>query len=198
MCTLKPPSEPGSKKKYRRKYRLVICGNYIDRPDGASGESLYAGGASAESLRASLALAVIFAWTAGSSDIARAFLLAEWPAHMPLYGVFPPRLLLQTGHAKPGEIWLIQRPLYGLREAPAIWAAFRTDKLKAAKIDLDDGTWLALVQSVVDPEVWLVKQKSAGDEAGVLVGLLVTYVDDLLYLSKPWIVQKLHDWISSM
>ncbi|CAE7189867.1 TY5A [Symbiodinium sp. KB8] len=190
VCTLKPPSEPGSKKKYRRKYRLVICGNYIDRPDGASGESLYAGGASAESLRASLALAVIFAWTAGSSDIARAFLLAEWPAHMPLYGVFPPRLLLQTGHAKPGEIWLIQRPLYGLREAPAIWAAFRTDKLKAAKIDLDDGTWF------VDPEVWLVKQKSAGDEAGVLVGLLVT--DDLLYLSKPWIVQKLHDWISSM
>ncbi|CAE7467813.1 RE1 [Symbiodinium necroappetens] len=198
VCTLKPPSEPGSKKRYRRKYRLVICGNYIDRPDGASGESLYAGGASAESLRASLALAVIFAWTAGSSDIARAFLLAEWPAHMPLYGVFPPRLLLQTGHAKPGEIWLIQRPLYGLREAPAIWAAFRTDKLKAAKIDLEDGTWLALVQSVVDPEVWLVKQRSASDEAGILVGLLVTYVDDLLYLSKPWIVQKLHDWISSM
>ena len=42
------------------------------------------------------------------------------------------------------------------------------------------------------------KQRSASDEAGVLVGLLVTYVDDLLYLSKPWIVQKLHDWISSM
>ncbi|OLQ10709.1 Retrovirus-related Pol polyprotein from transposon TNT 1-94 [Symbiodinium microadriaticum] len=198
VCTLKPPSEPGSKKRYRRKYRLVICGNYIDRPDGASGESLYAGGASAESLRASLALAVIYAWTAGSSDIARAFLLAEWPAHMPLYGVFPPRLLLQTGHAKPGEVWLIQRPLYGLREAPAIWAAFRTERLRAAQIDLEDGTWLVLVQSVVDPEVWLVKQRSANDDVGVLVGLLVTYVDDLLYLSKPWIVQKLHGWISSM
>ncbi|CAE7714237.1 unnamed protein product, partial [Symbiodinium necroappetens] len=169
VCTLKPPSEPGSKKRYRRKYRLVICGNYIDRPDGASGESLYAGGASAESLRASLALAVIFAWTAGSSDIARAFLLAEWPAHMPLYGVFHHDYYYR----------LVTRN-------------------QAAKIDLEDGTWLVLVQSIVDPEVWLVKQRSANDEVGVLVGLLVTYVDDLLYLSKPWIVQKLHGWISSM
>ena len=58
VFTVKPPAEPSrgvsGAPRWKRKARLVICGNFID-PD--SGMNLFATGASAESRRVALCLA---------------------------------------------------------------------------------------------------------------------------------------------
>ncbi|OLQ12084.1 Copia protein [Symbiodinium microadriaticum] len=51
VFTIKPPAEKGQG--FKRKYRLVLCGNFIDPADSCG--SLYAGGVGAETLRTLLA-----------------------------------------------------------------------------------------------------------------------------------------------
>ena len=51
VFTLKPPSIKG--KKVRRKFRLVLCGNYVGRDN--ENFDLYAGGVSADTVRLALA-----------------------------------------------------------------------------------------------------------------------------------------------
>ena len=63
--TLKPPGPKDVK--YKRKYRLVLCGNFA-APEEQFG-SLYAGGASAETFRAVLAIAAHKGWWGATADI---------------------------------------------------------------------------------------------------------------------------------
>ena len=194
VFTVKPPTD--SAHKFKRKFRLVICGNYAPRP-GAEDEamSLYAGGASAETFRAALAYAAARGWSGATSDVTGAFLLADWPENLPKYAVHPPKILLETKHALPGEAWLVHRPLYGTREAPAVWARFRSKRMSGAQVPLRNG-YVTLKASVVDPELWY-----AYDDEGILgprgrlVGFIITYVDDLFYLSAPEVVEAMHAWI---
>ena len=123
VFTVKPPSEPSSssstKAKWKRKSRLVIRGNRVGIDADHTRDLLCAAGASAESLRVALCLASAAGWSAGSTDITGAFLLAVWPSDKPTYGVIPPRILTQAGLIDENTVLLVKRPLYGLREAPA-------------------------------------------------------------------------------
>ncbi|CAE7348330.1 unnamed protein product [Symbiodinium microadriaticum] len=97
IFTLKPPTKPGQK--CRRKCRLVICGNYIQK--GAAGDQmdLYASGTSTEALRLALTLAAARQWLAAIADVTSAFLMAEWPPNLPKYGLTPPKVVRDAGHA---------------------------------------------------------------------------------------------------
>ena len=108
VYTLKPPRQKGEK--VRRKLRLVLLGNFVDKEYTTL--NLYAGGASAETWRVALAIAAWNGWKGVTSDITGAFLLAEWPEDLPKYGIFPPKLLVQNGYARDDEIWVVDRPLY--------------------------------------------------------------------------------------
>ncbi|CAE7494563.1 TY2B-C, partial [Symbiodinium pilosum] len=79
--TLKTPANKNEK--YKRKYRLVLCGN-LAAPEEQFG-SLYAGGASAETFRTVLAVAAGKGWLGATADITGAFLLAPWPEHLHRY-----------------------------------------------------------------------------------------------------------------
>ena len=175
VFTLKPPSISG--RRARRKCRIVICGNYV--PAGSSDISLYASGASTDALRVALVLSSLNNWLGAVSDIASAFLLAPWPKDLPRYAIRPPKVVRDSGEATDSEYWVIDRALYGLRESPAIWGSFRSKRLSEARISFD-GVILRFVATISDPELWLVQEERTKE----LYGLLVTYVDDLLYFGK--------------
>ena len=193
VCTLKPPSEKGSKA--RRRFRLVLCGNFAARDDQEY--DLYAGGVSAETVRLALTIAANHRWAGATSDITAAFLLATWPAELARYAIYPPRMLVDAGFIDPDCVWEVLKPLYGLRESPAIWSKCRTKRLASAKIPWD-GRIVILKPSEADPDLWLAYDEADNLRAqGSLLGLVVTYVDDLLYLAIDSLVIAIHTWIET-
>ncbi|CAE7462041.1 RE1, partial [Symbiodinium pilosum] len=186
VYTLKPPGEGDTK--YKRKYRLVLCGNFA-APEEQFG-SLYAGGASAETFRTVLVVAAQRKWQGATADITGAFLLAPWPEHLHRYAVVPPRLLIENNYIAEEAFWLVRGPLYGLRESPAVWAAYRSKRFSQARISYKN-RHLVLRVSKADPELWLIAFEDEED----LVGCIITYVDDLFYLSESEIVVTVHAWV---
>ena len=134
--------------------------------------------------------------SAGCTDITGAFLLAVWPSDKPTYGVLAPRILVRAGLAREDEVFLVCRPLYGLREAPALWAQFRSEKLAALKVPFCDG-FLVLKPVVMDSELWRIMFMDVEGEL-TLCGVLVTYVDDLLYLCLKCVMEVLHQAVKDM
>ena len=106
--------------------------------------------------------------------------------------MIPPRILQQGGFLSEQEVLLVRRPLYGLRESPALWAQYRTEVLKTLHLDHDGGT-IRLQQLRTDSELWLVLMSKEG--AHTLEGIIVTYVDDLLYLCCVELMKKIHGWV---
>ena len=193
VCTLKPPSEKGSKA--RRKFRLVLCGNFAARDDQAY--DLYAGGASAETVRLALTMAARHKWVGATSDITAAFLLATWPEELARYAIYPPRMLVDAGFIDPDCVWEVLKPLYGLRESPAIWSRCRSRRLASARIPWN-GRIVVLKPSEADLDLWFAFDEQDNLRAqGTLLGLVVTYVEDLLYLAIDSLVIAIHTWIEA-
>eukprot|EP00439_Symbiodinium_sp_Y106_P022158 s6090_g2.t1 len=187
VCTLKPPATKGERA--RRRFRLVLCGNFA-APDDPSC-CLYAGGVSAETVRLALAIAAGRKWLGATSDITAAFLLAEWPEELARYAIFPPRMLIEAGFVAADQVWEVLKPLYGLRESPSIWSKCRSARLASAKLLWGNKT-VVLKPSEADPDLWLAYDQ---DDPSTLLGLVVTYVDDLLYLAEESLVVAIHMWI---
>ena len=136
-----------------------------------------------------LATAAWKGWKGATSDITGAFLLAEWPEDLPKYGIFPPKLLVQNGYALHDEIWVVDRPLYGLRESPAIWSRCRSVRLASAVVP-HDGRTLTMEASSAYKELWLVF------DGPILAAMIITYVDDLFYLAEEEVIKSLHRWVT--
>ena len=98
VFTVKPPSDPQGEQKYRRKCRVVVCGNFLP----SQGQNVYASGTSADTLRIALALAVKMGWRIASTDVANAFTLAPMPQEL-MYALTPPTIVSLAGAAAPGE-----------------------------------------------------------------------------------------------
>ncbi|CAE7319561.1 RE1, partial [Symbiodinium sp. KB8] len=185
VFTLKPPQEAG--KRARRKCRVVICGNYIR--DNLEFGDLYASGTSTDALRLSLVIAALRCWLGAVSDITGAFLLASWPPDLPKYGIYPPRVVKDSGVTE-AEAWIVERPLYGLRESPRIWSLFRNERLRRARIKVGEMT-LVLRPTVAEPELWMILCEVTGS----MHGLIVLYVDDIAYFSTEEIIKAIHEFI---
>ena len=59
-------------------------------------------------------VSAVMKWVGAISDITGAFLLASWPAHLPKYGIYPPRLIRDANVASQ-EAWIVERPLWFTR-----------------------------------------------------------------------------------
>ncbi|CAE7716488.1 RE2, partial [Symbiodinium microadriaticum] len=153
-------------------------------------DNVYASGTSADTLRVSIAYAILRQWTAGGTDISNAFTLAPMPENL-LYGVLPPSIVVLAGAAKPGETWKIERVLYGLREAPRLWSLFRNDRLQSARIDYE-GRVLILCNLDTDENLWRVCYEDQPEETA---GLMLIYVDDILVLSMTGIIKCIYKWL---
>ena len=189
VFTAKPPSEnepPGQW--FKRKCRIVVCGNFLPHEN----MNVFASGTSADTLRISVAMAVLRGWCVGSTDVSNAFTLAPMPEHL-LYGVSPPGVVVAAGAAKASDTWQISRVLYGLREAPRLWSLFRNQRFVEAEIPFED-TFITLHNLDTDENLWRVCFKC---KPGVTQGLVLVYVDDLLMMAMKKVVECIYAWLVS-
>eukprot|EP00439_Symbiodinium_sp_Y106_P019156 s3996_g2.t1 len=189
VFTAKPPSDsepPGQK--FKRKCRIVVCGNFLPHED----MNVFASGTSADTLRISVAMAVVRGWCVGSTDVSNAFTLAPMPKHL-LYGVAPPAIVIAAGVAKGTDTWQIDRVLYGLREAPRLWSLFRNQRLAGAEICFE-GITITLHSLDTDENLWKICFSS---EPEVTQGLMLVYVDDILLMAMKEVVECIYQWLIS-
>ena len=140
------------------KGRLVVHGNQEGFSDSCDSPTV-----SKQSLRLQFSLAAQFGWELVMADVTSAFLQSE-KLDREVY-VQPPKL-----NSKPGIIWRILKPMYGLGDASLQW--YKTLANKLIK--------LGCKRLTTDPAMfyWL-------DSAGQLGGILCLHVDDLIACGKP-------------
>ncbi|CAE7798008.1 GIP [Symbiodinium necroappetens] len=167
--------------------RAVCCGNYLPTEKlGLTREDLYASGA--ESL--SVKIALIFAaghpsWTGVTIDVKSAFLYA--PIRSDTKGteeriiVKPPNFLLELGIMTKDDRWWIRKALYGLPTSPRDWGRYRDAEFAQFRLRWGEDEY-HLVQTLSDDALW-VARKATKAGYGDTAGLLVVYVDDLLFLA---------------
>ena len=143
VFTVKPPDEevlldsagrelpPGSSEFYKRKARLVICGNFQVKQ---AKEDSYAGGCQTDSLRIMLVHCAAMGWLIASTDIRNAFILApikdEDDDEEEVYALYPPKVFQLAKVQYPLRLWRVDRALYGFRRSPRLWGRFRDKRLK--------------------------------------------------------------------
>ena len=181
VCTVKP-GDP-----YKRKFRVVSCGNFASSTVEAQ---LYAGGAGAESLRTLLVHAAQRNRRCYGLDIKSAFLLAPIPATVTKrYAMRPPRMLVDLGLCSDDEIWMIDRALYGFRESPKWWSVHRDGVLSGATWSSPEGR-VFLRQFTSESNIWAICL-----DGGLCIGHILVYVDDILILSNPGVADSFISWI---
>ena len=154
VFTVKPPDHcegDGVGPLFKRKARLVICGNF----EGKVQEEVYASGCQGETLRAILAHACPQqSWTAASTDIRNAFVLAPMPTDA-VYALRAPKVFMMAEVPNSKQLWRVDRALYGFRRSPKLWSTFRDARLRDAKFQLK-GKNASLRQLKADENVWAV------------------------------------------
>ena len=173
----------------KRRLRAVVCGNFLPR-ESSSEDSTYATGVEAVSVRAALAIASRRLWRPTGLDIRTAFLNA--PVRVPnktIIIVKPPRILIDLQLVTEEERWIVDRALYGLTSSPRDWSVYRDQTLQSLPIPSVLGT-LRLEQCKSDGNLWkLVCPK------GVIQGVVVIYVDDIMCLASVPQAQELWEAI---
>ena len=176
VFTVKPgdsplPDQPDTW--YKRKARLVVCGNYASNNEG----DLYSETAPSEAVRIGLTMSRKRKWQVGLIDIIQAFLRTplDPTAGDPTFIVAPPKVLERLSLTTTGEMWGLVRALYGLRQAPALWSAHRDRVLR----HLVFPGQLHLRQGRTVTAWWVLK-----NQAGVIIALIIIYVDDILLLGE--------------
>ncbi|CAE7229590.1 GIP, partial [Symbiodinium sp. CCMP2456] len=165
---------------YRRKARLVICGNFAE----AEAQSLYTESAPSEAVRASLVVATRNAWWVGVLDIVTAFIrtpLGE-SSDDPVIVATPPRILQELGLITSQELWALVRALYGLRQSPMLWARYRDRRMQSMVAPHN----LVMSRGRTITSWWSIK-----DQSGSLVAIILIYVDDYLILGPKEVLQDL-------
>ncbi|CAE7908879.1 RE1 [Symbiodinium sp. KB8] len=187
VFTAKPPSDQNNEsEKFRRKCRIVVCGNYLP----CDKANVYASGTSADGLRVSVSYAVVKRWRAAATDISNAFTLAPMPEDK-LFGMSPPSVVVAAGGAATGESWAIERVLYGLREAPRWWGVFRNGRLCRARIAFEE-EFIVFECLETEENVWRILFEGCDE----VKGILLIYVDDLLMLSTAQIIKAVYQWLT--
>ena len=172
VFTVKPTDCPDLSDRstwYKRKARLVVCGNFAEADNAA----LYSETAPSESVRMGLVYSREREWAVGLIDVVAAFLRTPMDHERgdPVIIVSPPRLLEKLSLIMEGELWGLVRALYGLRQAPALWSAHRDRVLEAMTFP----TGMRLHRGHTVTAWWILK-----DEKGVIRAIVIIYVDDIL------------------
>ena len=189
------PLPPGHPSFFKRKARLVICGNFQGKQ---SKEDSYAGGCQTDTLRAMLAHCAAMGWCLASTDIRNAFILApiqeEDEPEEEIYALYPPKVLQLAKVQYALQLWRVDRALYGFRRSPRLWGRFRDKRLRKAKIPYCGG-YLYLHQHKADENVWSIRfVATEGEET--TVGHINIYVDDILYVGLKPVIEAVQQWLT--
>ena len=164
----------------RRKCRAVVCGNF-ERKNPT--EQVWTAQAETISVLAGVRLALLNDWVIGKVDVKGAFMYAPLPDHSRVI-VRPPRAWERMGVVETGVAWVLQRAVYGLRISPKAWGDERDRQLTRVRLIDAEHRRYRLSQCINDTQVWRITTVDDHDHdlPGGLVGLVITYVDDLLIL----------------
>ena len=189
------PLPPGHPNFFKRKARLVICGNFQGKQ---AKEDSYAGGCQTDTLRAMLAHCAAMGWCLASTDIRNAFILApiqeEDEPEEEIYALYPPKVFQLAKVQYALQLWRVDRALYGFRRSPRLWGRFRDKRLRKAKIPYGNG-YLYLQQHKADENVWSIKFV-ATDSEETTVGHINIYVDDILYVGLGPVIEAVQKWLT--
>ena len=179
----------------RRKTRLVVCGNHVERDTEAEGDT-FAGGTDITAIRLQVKVAMERKWTMSALDIKSAFLNADLHEEREpenLVAMRPPTIMVRLGYAEPGELWLIDKAMYGLRQSPRRWSDHRDAEL--AKLTWEvNGAYYKLEQCAAEQNLWRILEVRDGTEA--LAGLVSIYVDDVLTATEESVRERFEAVIS--
>ncbi|CAE7432980.1 GIP [Symbiodinium microadriaticum] len=207
VFTVKPPDQetlkddsgrdlpPGSPEFFKRKARLVICGNFQGKQ---AKEDSYAGGCQTDSLRVMLVHTAAYGWMVASTDIRNAFILApikeEDEDDDATYALYPPKVFHLAKVEYSLRLWRVDRALYGFRRSPRLWGKFRDRRLRAAKIAYGTG-FIYLRQHKADENIWsaVVVGQDGKEEIQAYINV---YVDDILYVGQEGIIRAIHSWLT--
>jgi hypothetical protein len=156
------------------KARGVICGNFVDKADA---EDTYTEAVDATAVRMVLRLGALEDMKVSGTDVSTAFLNAELSESDRVRGILcrAPTLFVEAGVCEKGEVWVINKALYGLRQSPRCWGITRDKFLKGLCTPGGEYGPITLKQTVSDSCVWLIHS-----EKKLMLGWIVTYVDDIL------------------
>ena len=188
VFTVKPRGQS-----FRRRTRFVACGNFV--PADESLPDLFATGLDASSLRTMLAYTSAKVkngiWQAALTDIRQAFVLAPWIGGP--VAIQPPSIAVSLGLCEPDDLWLVKKSLYGLREAPAVWAKFRDSVLRGVTWTTTLGDQeCALKQLAADEQIW----RMVNIDTNETLGYALVYVDDVLMIGCPEAVNSFYQWLA--
>ena len=187
VYTLKPPTQGATSGEaqgspltnpenfFRRKARIVGCGNYAPRSDLEA----YASGSAPEAFRMVLTESAYRRWLLGTLDIVAAFLETPISPELPPIIVSPPSILRRLNLSAEREVWRLVRALYGLRESPRLWAIYRDGLLQTLRVKLDEGE-AYLKQTDIESNLWTVLEICPEQDQDVCIAYILVYVDDIL------------------
>ncbi|CAE7192737.1 GIP, partial [Symbiodinium microadriaticum] len=95
--------------------------------------------------------------------------------------VKPPHFLVELGIMAKEDRWWIRKALYGLPTSPRDWGRYRDAEFAKFRLLWGD-TEYHLVQTISDDALWVARRATKAGY-GDIEGLLVVYVDDLLFLA---------------
>ena len=191
VATVKPPPSGGTAH-FKRKLRFVVCGNFLQADEG----DLYAAGADSSTLRLLLAhYAGKDEVALGTTDVHQAFVLTPWTGRHHI-AVKPPRLAILLGLAGEEDLWLIQKALYGLKESPSMWAAYRDSCLRDARWSCNNRNY-RLCQMEADPQLWEIRCELANGQLAPAEAHVLVYVDDMLMIGQRDITRSFSSWIAA-
>ena len=200
VATVKAPSG-------RRKVRVVICGNLLEKvnrssesqevkqpvDDESSRFAQYAGGVDGTTLRCVLRKSAACNWAIGTTDVRTAFLLAP-RQNQRLLVCHPPRLLIEAGLCSSTERWVVDGAMYGLPESPKDWGCYRDIKVSTFRWQLNQ-EWYQL-RRTPEPNLWyVVKEAQHGEVPEEVCGYVTIYVDDILVTAPEPIAKATLDRI---
>ena len=182
VFTIKPPA--------KFKSRGVACGNRAE----ITGALVYAAGVESATLRMVFALSQQYGWSLLFTDVGTAFLNAELLLPYAVI-VTAPQIFVASGVCTQGELWLVKRAIYGLRESPRAWGDHRDQALRQMAVYYR-GMIYVLRRCSTDTSIWRVIKYPVFILKGLLpvsmrvlihsflgeetVGIILTYVDDIL------------------
>ena len=187
VATVKAPSG-------RRKVRVVICGNLLEKlhrvpgsddvegrrhgDDESSRFAQYAGGVDGTTLRCVLRKSAAHQWAIGTTDVRTAFLLAP-RQNSRLLVCHPPRVLIEAGLCTSTERWVVDGAMYGLPESPKDWGCYRDLYVSSFRWTLDEKEYQ--LRRTPEPNVWYIARDGFhAEDQDEVCGLVTIYVDDIL------------------
>ena len=180
VATIKPP--------FKRKARLVACGNQASKNEDAE---VAAGGLCTVSTRSLVSKAAQNEWGCATVDVKTAFLQAPRREEKGKLTLVTPPAITKEAQVCGQEWWLVKGALYGLVESPKDWAVYRDATCKTISWKGETGQHRRLAPTP-EPHVWSIEEmeKTSNGEKWFVIGNMGVYVDDLLLVAPSNILQE--------